>query len=239
MASGLAGSRPFAKINTQVHATLEGEDVAQSSQNSKGGFPHLELAGPTIEDDVRRLARRYGVEALQRAVREQTKPKRGAPSKDGDWRKIDEILRQDALRWLDGGDPFAERSNHSIAKTFYEPGAQQEFESLHRRIMRKLKDRRRYYTFVHAEMLSKDRYPYGDYLNVLAELVASGRLTDSWQSLHHLAQASIADYTAKYGPPDAALTMREIESEAAKPLPVEPATKIKNVLQLLADLESK
>ncbi|MEL7681419.1 hypothetical protein AAG602_09665 [Citromicrobium bathyomarinum] len=179
------------------------------------------------------------MQAVQRAVREQTKPRRGAPSIDGDWRKIDEILRQDALRWLDGGDPFVERSNHSIAKTFYEPHAQQEFESLHRRIMRKLKDRRRYYTFVHAERLSKDQYPYGYYLKVLAELLASGRLTDSWQSLQLLAQGSIADYTAKYGPPDAAMTMQEIESEAAKPLPVEPAAEIKNVLQLLADLGSR
>lgn len=206
-----------------------------TSSASTNQLLNLDLTGPTVENEVGRLVVRYGVKAVKRAVREQTKSKRGAPPKDDDWRQIDEILKQDALRWLDGGDPFAERSNYSIARKFYEPHPQREFEKVHRRIMRKLQDRRRYYTFVHAEMASKDQYPYGDYLRVLAALVASGRLTNTWQTRLRLAEESIAIYTAKYGPPDTELAMHEIEVCAAKPFPAKSASEIKNILQILGD----
>lgn len=230
-----------AEVGHRVPQQIGGEYVAQNSNQSTGKFPQLGLAGPAVEDDVRRLIGRYGAEAVKNAVRERTKPNRGAPPKDGDWRLLDEIFRQDALQWLDGGDPFAERTNYSIARRFAEqhPQSMSEFKSIRRRILRKLQDRRRYYTLVHAEIVSKDQYPFGDYLRVLGELVASGRLTVSWQTRLHLAEGSLADYTAKYGPPDAALTMQEIEADAVKPFPAKPASEIKNILQLLADPRSR
>lgn len=197
--------------------------------------PELDLSGPTVEEDVRRLVARYGVEAVRTAVRERTGRKRGRPSDDADWISLSGILAEDATCWLDGGDPFAERSNYSIAQQMSEPYAEPYRESVHRRIMGKLGKLRRYHTYIYAEKLSWDQRPHGDYMRVLSALVGSGKLTKPWHTRFRNAEASIADYNAKFGQPDAGLTMQEIEIDASKSLPAKPAPEIENVLQVLLD----
>lgn len=195
----------------------------------------LNLAGPRIENDVRRLIDRYGAQAVKEAVKEQTKAKPGMPSKHSDWRRLEDTLVRDAIRWLEGGDPFNERSNNSIATRFVEqyPQRMTKPKSVRRRILRKLKEQRRYHTFVHAERLSKTNYPHDDYLRVLHELVEVGQLRDTWEKYLRWAEMEIADYSAKYGPPDAAMTMQDIQVEAAKPVSVKSTLEIRNVLQIL------
>ena len=197
--------------------------------------PNIDLAGPLVGDDVRRLIDRYGAKAVKDAVKEQTKAKPGMRPLHSDWQRLEDTLKQDAKRWLEGGDPFEERKNYSIAKRFAEqyPQAMTTFESVRDRIMRKLRVRRRYYTLVHAEMMSRESYPYGNYLRVLAELVKTGRLTEAWGKRLRQAEAVVADYSAKYGQPGADMTMHAIELEAAKPLPIESDLESRNVLQLL------
>jgi len=77
----------------------------------------LDLVGPTVDEDIRRAIARYGKDAVQKAIKRRPGAKPGRPS-ENDWAELDEDLKQDARLWLDGHDPFAERSSYSIAKRF-------------------------------------------------------------------------------------------------------------------------
>ena len=90
-------------IATKYGAKVDGEHMAQKSRKLTGQFPQLGLAGPTVEDDVRRLIGRYGAEAVKKAVTERMKPKLGGHQRmtTGDsWTKFSSKMRCDG--WMAG-----------------------------------------------------------------------------------------------------------------------------------------
>lgn len=184
---------------------------------------------------MRRLIGRYSAGEVKEAIKRQTARSRG-PIPIADWPELTDILQQDARRWLEGGAPIAARSNRSIALDFAKKRPGHSFASTRDRLMKKLRERRRYYTLVEAEWLSQNKYPYTENLRAIKALIEAGILRDTWGRLLLLREGSLADYRAKFGEPDASMTMHELALTAAKPIKPLPAS---NVLQGLAVSDQK
>lgn len=194
--------------------------------------PNLELCGPNVDDDIRRLVRRYGKEQVREAVKRQTAMPRG-PRPKGQWLELRDVLRADAILWLEGGDPFKERSNYSIAKNYAGSVPDHQKPSTIRRILRKLRERRCYYTLADAEWLSRSHFPYTENLRAigaLQEIELNGHL---WDRLLCLRASSIADYRSKFGDPPADMTMQKLLEEAGRPIIPKQQTAANNVFQIL------
>lgn len=194
--------------------------------------PNLDISGPTVDDDIRRLIGRHGAERIQGAIKRLTARKRGRPP-EGDWSELGDILHEDARLWLEGGDPFKARSNRSIAGRFAEKHSGHSYDATRDRIMRKLRERRRYYTLVEAERLSETEYPYAENLRAIAGLRETGARRDLWERLARFREGSLADYISKFGEPPASMTMQELVAKAAKPITPAPLPGSGNVLQIL------
>lgn len=184
-------------------------------------MPKMDLVGPTVDDDIRRVIWRYGAEAVKNAVKKATKAKLGR-KKEPDWPELREIIEADARDWLAGNDPFAARTNYAIAKAFAERTPGQSAVSTHKRIERKLSKGpydRRWFTLASAEIQSRDAYPFEVHiraLEALSELPESSR-PEIWKASLDSARATVADYEAREGKaPAAKMTFREIEEAVRK-----------------------
>ena len=190
--------------------------------------PKWDLVGPTVDDDIRRAIWRYGADAVRAAVKEATKAKRGRP-REPDWPELREVIHADALEWLAGGDPFAARSNYAIAKAFAERNPGHSVVSTHKRIERKLSRGpydRRWFTYITAENLSRDGFPYAAHIRALAAVASlpDTRMAEVWSRSLERAQSTLADYEAREGQaPAASMSFAEVEAavqqmESAAPL---------------------
>lgn len=178
--------------------------------------PRYDLVGPTVDDDIRRVLARYGVEAVKAAVKRQTTAKPGRPRIE-DWPELREVIDADAREWLSGGDPFSTRSNYSIAKSFADKNPGQSHPATMKRITRKL-ERREWQTLAVAMHISTEGYPHAAHMRALEALITLGD-HPVWQDMLNEAKMHIADYTAKNGePPASNLSMREVESGALRSL---------------------
>ena len=191
---------------------------ANTLLNPLAALPPMEFVGPTVDDDIRRAIGRYGAEAVKAAVNRQTKTKVGRP-KVNDWKELRSVIEEDAGIWLSGGDPFAARSNYSIAKTIADETPGQSHPATMKRLQRKLGARlgRKWFTLVSAWMKSEGAYPYAIHVRALRELCElDSHIT--WQWHLERAEGFIADYTAKHGDPANDLTMADVETGAKEPL---------------------
>lgn len=194
--------------------------------------PKLDFVGPTADDDMRRLIRRYGAEAAQIALKSQTAGRSGRPH-EKDWLLLADIIREDARDWLAGGDPFKTRRSAAIARNFADEHPGQSRASTISRIKQKLCRSRRYVTFCEAERLARAEYPYGQYLRALTALIDTGRFAPLWAEESDRTLACIVEYTVKFGKPSPDMTMEGLEAEAAKPFTPTPAPENRNILQIL------
>lgn len=176
-----------------------------------------DLVGPTVEDDIRRAISRYGVAAVKEAVKRGAKVKRGRKAVK-DWPELQPTLIEDARKLLEGGDPFTDRTNYAIAQEYVARNAGHSQAATHRRIMKKLSERRVMWTLIHAERLGENDYPYSAYLNVLERLINILPDWDNWPSSLRRVKLAIDDYTAKHGPPEDHLSIAEIERAAREPV---------------------
>ncbi len=211
---------------------MAGEHAAKIGRNLSVPLPDLDISGPSVDDDIRRLIRRYGAENVREAIKRQTAGKRGRIP-NADWSELGDVLREDARRWLDGGTAVATRSNRSIAQEFAAKHREQSAEATYRRIMGKLSKRRRYYTLVEAVWLSQDQFPHMEHLRAVRELVAIGIRRDLWHGFLRFHEAALADYKTKFRDPPADMTMQELLAEAAKPITPTSHPHTGNVLQVL------
>lgn len=194
-------------------------------------LPRFDIVGPTVDDDIRRLVWRYGAETVRATIKRQTARPRGRIS-ENDWPELHRVLREDARVWLERGDPFKARSNRSIARDFAKKHPGHSCDATRDRIMRKLRERRRYYTLVEAEWISQTRYPFSENLRAIKELLEIGIRRELWQQLLWHNEGSLADYESKFGEPAASMTMQEVLTAAAQPIAT-TAKGSRNVLQML------
>lgn len=176
----------------------------------------LTLFGPTVDDDVRRLIQRYGAEKVKEATRRLTAQKRGR-KKLPDMSELQPFIEQDARIWLEGGDPFAERSNYAIAKELADAKPGHDHASTMQRLERKLgrgRYTRRWYMLVTAMQSSQADYPYERHLaaiRALMELDPDG----PWNLGLEMAEGKVTDYRRLIGEPDPSMTMEQITEKAA------------------------
>lgn len=178
----------------------------------------MDLAGPTAEDDIRRIIGRYGAEAVKAAIEKATRRPRGrAPHKD--WLKLTDFLDEDVQDWLDGRDPFVTRSDYSIAEAFAAANPGQSHSATAKRIRKKLKAKqaRKVHVLARAWQTSRGAYPHGTHLRTLRALHAI-HPAGPWGHFLSAAESFIADHSAKFGPPAEDASMEQIEKRASTPL---------------------
>lgn len=177
----------------------------------------FDLVGPRVDDDIRRAINRYGAQAVKDAVKRLTKPKRGRKA-ERDWPEIDKVIKEDARKWLEGGDPFADRSNYSIAQAYVNEHPGHSHAATQRRIMKKLAEKRVTFTLINAELIGRGGYPHEAYLRALRALTELRPDWGIWPRILSEAEANIADYTRKFGPIPPDMTMKEVEDGARNAL---------------------
>ena len=190
----------------------------QPQRNALADFtlPQMDLVGPTVDDDIRRAIQRYGADAVRAAIKNATKAKRGRPL-EGDWRELRDVIHADALEWLAGGDPIADRSNYAIANKFAERNPGHSVVSTQKRVLRKLSRKpydRHWFILITAETLSRDGFPYAAHLRALEALamLPDSKTAELWQSMLEIARSTVADYEAREGaPPHPSMSFGQIE----------------------------
>ncbi|MEM6898806.1 MAG: hypothetical protein AAF583_03400 [Pseudomonadota bacterium] len=199
--------------------------------------PNSILKEEVLKAGLGRLLRMFGAEAVEVELKRQTGPKIGRPAIDDDWQDLEQTLLEDAMIWLKGGDPLAERSNYSLAKAISERQPAVYRQSTHRRVMGKLAEKRLYYILVSAEHLSEQNLPIDDYLRTLSALASGPFLTEIWRTRLDLAQATLNEFKLQYGDPGPTATMEEIQGGVFSGVGSKRNEQFQNVLQILsADL---
>lgn len=168
------------------------------------------LQNSPVDAEIRNAIRRFGAEAVKASIKRLTKPKRGRKP-DLDWPELCPVIDADARNWLSGGDPFAVRSNYSIAKAFADGKPVHNHPANMKRIERKLAINRVRMTQYAAYELSLDGYPHATHVRAVEELVRAGS-HPVWQTILENAKSKIAEYGTALGqPPPARLSMKEVE----------------------------
>ena len=190
-----------------------GERRPQGGQLINALMPHA-LPPPTLEQEIRRLIAAHGADAVKREIKAATKPRRGrTPEKD--WPLLHPYFLADARDWLERRDPFALRSQKSIAREVAANNPGHSSDSTMRRIERKLASRRKRFMLYHAHDLSRREYPFAEYLRVSEELAKL--YGDTWRRLLELDREILARYREVYGEPDPSMTWAELEAKPRYP----------------------
>lgn len=187
-----------------------------------GNFTALmELARPTVDDDVTRLVRAHGFEAVKEALDKQAPRKKRGPPKEPVWPELHRLfIAEDARTWLEGGDPFVERTNYAIAKGYADLHPGHSHPATMKKIERRLKEQpygRPWQTLVSAMEQSRDAYPYASHIRTL-EALAELDCHPVWEMVMESKKRDLDNYTAEHGEPPDSLTMKEIEAGARTPL---------------------
>lgn len=174
------------------------------------------LPARSLHEELRLLISRFGADAVRSAVSKLTKKSSGR-NEERDWQKLQDVLDQDATDYLDGKDPFKERSNYAISKAFADKNPGHSQAATHRRIMRKLQMKRRLYFMIQAwQFCLRDR-PFGDYFRVVSDFATFdpkwGASMLKWSDNE---RGQLQRYRETIGEPDPAMTLPDIALELNK-----------------------
>ena len=169
------------------------------------------LNAHTLDDEMRHLVTRHGAAAVKKAAIRLTKKRKGRPA-EKDWQELKDVLQQDAMDWLDGRDPFKERSNYSVAKDFTYKNPGHNHASTQRRIMKKLSAKRHIMFLLHAYMISEESRPFGDYFRTVdAIALVDARWGQSINNATDRNRGLLQRYRERFGEPDSFLSIAEID----------------------------
>lgn len=173
--------------------------------------------GRTLDDELRSLVARYGADAVREAAKKATVKKRGRrPEKD--WPLLRPWLDQDVEDWLAERDPFVARSNYLIAKEYAAEHPGHNPIATAERIERKLREKRRWMLFAVAESRTRKGWPLSVNLKACEGMIDAGKPHD-WTFLLNHSRGVLARYEERFGKPDAALSLDEMEEALRQPLP--------------------
>jgi hypothetical protein len=192
----------------------DGRGIAELLINA----PKYDLIGPTVDDDIRRAISRYGADAIKNSVKRLTKAKPGRKP-ERDWPEITDILVEDARKLLSGGNPFSERTNYAIARDHARKGPAHYVASTHRRMMKKLAEKRVKFTYLHAEIIAEEEFGVVDYAIFLKRMM---EVVPEWErycreKLGDVVRA-ISEYASKFDENPKDLTLAEVEAKAKQPI---------------------
>lgn len=173
---------------------------------------------PSLDDEIKRLANRYGIAAVKTAVKRLPKRKAGRKA-ENDLVHLEDWFEQDADAWLDGLDPFAARKNYAMAKRVADLAPKHYYLSTQRRVMRKLAIRRKSITLILAWQRAEKSRPYADYLKACDALIAHDpKWRESVEWMADNTRGKIERYKARYGDPDPCMTLSGIDEALNAPM---------------------
>ena len=168
--------------------------------------------------EIRGLIGSYGKEAVRDAALAATKKPRGR-QKENDWFLLHAALTADARDFLEGRDPFYLRSKYAVAKRFAEEHPGHNVAATMRRVQRKLAEGRRFQILFRAWLDSYWSYPVAAHIKALEALLEQQEY-DSPQAAAQLWRPRVEEvnrfidaYRERFGEPDTAMTMRDLETK--------------------------
>lgn len=191
---------------------------SRKSSGSLLGLADLGSFTVTLEDEIGRLVRQHGADAVRDATKRHTKKKAGR-KQEVDLKHLKEWFDQDADDWLDGLDPLEIRSNYSMAKHVSQLAPSHYQASTHRRVMRKLAARRASIIMIVAWERAEKYRPHADYFRACDALIAANSLMrDRVEWLADNLRGKVERYKERFGEIDSALTIPQIEEALKAPL---------------------
>ena len=184
-------------------------------------------ATPTVslEEEMRRLVRAHGPEAVRKATKAATARKRGRRA-DKDWELLRPFVSQDAADWLAGVDPFSVRTSYSIAQQIAETHRGHSRQATFQRVYRKLRKRRRSFVYATALATSESEFPFELHFRALRELAqADPEHNEVWHRILEQKLAALTQYREVHGEPEVATSWKELMS-----LPRYPANSLGRLL---------
>lgn len=168
-----------------------------------------------LDDEIKRLVSRYGVEAVRSSVKRNAMLKRGRKA-EKDFPLIYANAQLDAREWLEGRDPVRIRSNYSIAVSIAQTEPGHSMIATKARIEKKLRKWRKSLMYTVAADIANTEYPWPLLIQAREELA---RLDPIWAKILGYDQGTIARHRERFGEPDPSMTFRAIE-EGLKVPPV-------------------
>ena len=194
------------------------------------GFFKLGSLALNLDDQIEKLVRRHGPDAVREATKRLTKKKAGR-KQVVDLALLKDWLDQDADDLLDGLNPFERRRNYAMAKFVADQEKPHNRAAAQRRMMRKLALRRKVLAHIHAWQRAEKIRPFGDFFRACDALAA---FDPKW---HDIAQWSadnlrskIDRYILRHGEIDPALTVPQIDEALAMPDPPAIGSKLAGLL---------
>lgn len=181
--------------------------------------PLASLINPSnVDDGVRNLIARFGASEVKASIKKLTIRKGNLPIKT-DWPKLVKVYQEDAIGWLKGGDPFKSRTNHRIATSIASEEQENRRASIYRRILRKLKQDRTFYTFLFAAHDAEKHYPYALHIKAIVGALRAcptnskdKAMSEALRSWKRRAKSGIKQYRELHGnPPAEDLTSQQID----------------------------
>ena len=172
-----------------------------------------------VDHDLLKVIQTHGLAAVREAIPRVTSGRSG-PKNIDDWSVLRPILQKDVEDWINGIDPFQERSDYLIAKRFAEENPGHSEESTRKRIVRKLKrkDSRRFFILTAALVNVRDGHPHELYLKALNEL-EKFQPNGLWSSFETAYYGCCLAYERKHGAPLKKMSIVEIETRVLKDAP--------------------
>lgn len=179
-----------------------------------------------LDEQINLLIACHGALEVRQAATRLTKQKVGRKAeKDGallaPWYELD------AVDWLAGRDPFALRSNYSIARDFTKKYPGHSPTATHKRISRKLSKNRRLFMLFLVHQKSEADFPAEVHLQATRELLAI-KNGHPWDFMLESALGKIQRYRERFGEPPADMSLAQIEEKNREAKPVTLADLISN-----------
>jgi hypothetical protein len=203
--------------------SLGKRSIADKASKSKKQSAFNPFVPATVDDGVKLLLAQFGATEVKAALKRATSRKGNLPIKE-DWPKLVEIYIEDSRTWLAGSDPLNSRSNHSIATLIARQEAAHKRPSIYRRILRKLKSDRKFYTYYFALIEAEKNHPHELYGKAIAAALRASTLlqkeTDrtSWKANLLMCKKRLKREIAVYvefhqAHPESVLSLKQIEEK--------------------------
>ena len=163
---------------------------------------HASLPALTLEDlpgAIDALVALHGAAAVRAAIAKQAKLPLGR-KKTPEPGLFYELPREDAKRWLDGGNPQKERTNHAIARERAAGAPEHQKYKIMQRVQRKLRKSRKLFMLLEAHVISAttDDWSWERHRAAAIELSLA---TDGKLGGAQSVDAPLADYSTAVGQP--------------------------------------
>jgi hypothetical protein len=206
--------------------STKSKSIADKTTKPKKQSAFNPFVPTTVDNGLRSLLVQFGETEVKAALKRATSRIGNLPIKE-DWPKLAKIYFEDSQTWLAGGDPLKSRSSHSIATLIASEEAAHKRPSIYRRILRKLKSDRKFYTYYIASIEAEKNHPYALYGKAIAAALRASSLlqkqadSTTWKKSLLISKKrfnrAISVYVERHeAHPESILSLKQIEEKNVK-----------------------